>query len=90
MSQPNSVQEVIREAKRLEEIERAISRRRRSESPEIWLYFKRVEDTSDPGEQLRRVLAFRKKVEQQHELLFAQFGDIRTGIRRLAIPSDAK
>ena len=53
-----------------EEFERAISRRKRSASPEIWIYFKRVEDTSDPGEQLQQVLAFRKKLEQQRELLF--------------------
>ena len=56
-----------------EEFERAIMRRRRSESPEIWIYFKRVECTLDPGEQLRQVLAFRKKLEQQRELLFMQF-----------------
>ena len=60
-----------------EEFERAVSRRRRSKSPEIWIYFKRVEDTSDPGEQLQQVLAFRKKVEQQRELIFVQFGDTR-------------
>ena len=58
-----------------EEFERAISRRKRSASPEIWIYFKRVEDTSDPGEQLQQVLAFRKKLEQQRELLFKEFDD---------------
>ena len=58
-----------------EEFERAISRRKRSESPEIWIYFKRVEDTSDPGEQLQQVLAFRKKLEQRRELLFKEFDD---------------
>ena len=56
-----------------EEFERAVSRRRKSESPEIWIYFKRVESTSDPGNQLRQVLAFREKLEQQRELLFKQF-----------------
>ena len=56
-----------------EEFERAISRRKKSESPEIWIYFKRVEDTSDPGEQLRQVLSFQKKLEQRHELLFKEF-----------------
>ena len=58
-----------------EEFERAISRRQKSESPEIWIYFKRVDDTSDPGEQLQQVLAFREKIKRQHELLFAQFDD---------------
>ena len=58
-----------------EEFERAIGRQRRSKSPEIWIYFKRVEDPSDPGEQLRQVLAFRKNLELRHELLFKQFDD---------------
>ena len=56
-----------------EEFERAVSRRRQSESPEIWIYFKKVEATSDPGVQLQRVLAFRKKAEQERELLFGEF-----------------
>ena len=56
-----------------EEFERAVSRRRQSESPEIWIYFKCVEDTSDPGEQLRRVLGFRGEVERRRELLFGRF-----------------
>ena len=58
-----------------EEFERAVSRRRESESPEIWIYFKQVEHTSDPGEQLRQVIAFRKKLMQQRELLYSEFGD---------------
>ena len=58
-----------------EEFERAIGRRKRSESPEIWIYFKRVEDASDPGEQLQQVLVFRKKLEQRRELLFKEFDD---------------
>ena len=58
-----------------EEFERAVIRRRESESPEIWIYFKQVDRTSDPGEQLQQVLAFQKKVKQQRELLFQQFGD---------------
>ena len=58
-----------------EEFERALSRRRESESPEIWIYFKHVKNTSDPGEQLRQVIAFRKKLTQQRELLYSEFGD---------------
>ena len=34
-----------------EEFERAVGRRRQSESPEIWIYFKSVEDLSSPNEQ---------------------------------------
>ncbi|MDE0627112.1 MAG: DUF4062 domain-containing protein [Bryobacterales bacterium] len=56
-----------------EEFERAVNRRRKSESPEILIYFKSVKDTSDPGEQLRRVLAFRETVKQRRELLYGQF-----------------
>ena len=59
-----------------EEFERAVSRRRRSESPEISLYFKRVADTSDPGGQLRRVLEFRDRIEQERELLYSEFRDM--------------
>ena len=58
-----------------EEFERAVNRRRQSDFPEIWIYFKRVEDPSDPGEQLRQVLAFRKKLELRHELFFKEFND---------------
>ena len=56
-----------------EEFERAVNRRRQSDSPEIWIYFKRVDDISDPGVQLRQVLEFRRSVEQRRELLFQQF-----------------
>ena len=56
-----------------EEFERAVSRRRKSESPEIWIYFKRVADTSDSDEQHQKVLAFREKLEQERELLFQEF-----------------
>ena len=59
-----------------EEFELAVSRRHKSEYPEIWIYFKSVEDTSDPGEQLRRVLAFRDKVERERKLLFGRFCSI--------------
>ena len=56
-----------------EEFERAVNRRRESDSPEIWIYFKRVDDPSDPGEQLRQVLAFRGRLEQRRELFYREF-----------------
>ena len=56
-----------------EEFERAVNKRRKSDSPEIWIYFKRVDDTSDPGVQLRQVLEFRRRVERRRELLYRQF-----------------
>ncbi len=58
-----------------EEVERALTRRRGAGKPEIWIYFKQVdpEQAQDAGEQLRRVLAFREKLERERELLFAEF-----------------
>lgn len=53
--------------------------RRRSEShgstPAIWLYFKKVPDQmlADPGEQLKRVLAFRSKIELERSFLYKTF-----------------
>ena len=45
-----------------EEFERAKQRRQISNRPEIWLFFKEIdeEQLDDPGEQLKKVLAFRK------------------------------
>lgn len=58
-----------------EEVERARGRRKESDEPEIWIYFKKVDSDqrSDPGEQLRRVLAFRQQLIDEKELLFQQF-----------------
>ena len=58
-----------------EEFERAVSRRRESGSPEIFLYFKHLDDPSDPGDQMRRVLAFRERIEMERELLYMEFRD---------------
>lgn len=54
-----------------EEYERAKKRRMEGPLPEIWIFFKHVEDTSDPGKQLQRVLAFRQ--EQETQGLFKEF-----------------
>ena len=56
-----------------EEFELAVRRRRQSESPEIWMYFKSVEGTSDLDEQLLRVLNFREDLKQKNELLFREY-----------------
>src|SRR5258708_28833327 len=59
----------------LEEFERAVQRRKRTGTPEIWMSFKTLSssDTADPGQQLSQVLAFRKRLETSNELMYAQF-----------------
>ena len=58
-----------------EEFERARRRRATSGAPEIWLLFKEITPrfSDDPGEQLRKVLAFRRQQENRRELLFHEF-----------------
>lgn len=59
-----------------EEFILALERRRKSESPEIWLYFKSVDDDrrKDPGPQLKKVLDFKNEQIMAKELLFREFG----------------
>lgn len=61
-----------------EEFERALNRRRSTQSPEIWLFFKKIPEDrlADPGEQLRQVLNFRQRQEEQRELLYQEFTDL--------------
>ncbi len=61
-----------------EEFERALARNQNTGIPEMWLFIKEVDAarTSDPGEQLRKVLEFRKKQEEGKQLLFKQFKDV--------------
>ncbi len=58
-----------------EEFERARARRLDTEQPDIWLTFKKVDPSKlrDPGEDLKRVLAFRDRQVAQRELLFREF-----------------
>jgi hypothetical protein len=46
-------------------------------SPEIWLFFKEVDQDSidDPGEQLKQVLSFRDQQERDKKYLFKTFSD---------------
>jgi len=55
-----------------EEFRLAMALRKEFRLPEIWLFFKRVseEQLGDPGDQLSKVLAFRKEIEQGREILF--------------------
>ena len=60
-----------------EEFIRARDRRRKTGKPEIWLFFKTIDEESvkDPGEQLKKVLKFKKEQTELKELLFKEFGD---------------
>ncbi len=60
-----------------EEFERACKKRKETNSPEIWLFFKSVEEDrlKDPGEQLSKVIKFKKEQEEKKELLFKGFKD---------------
>lgn len=45
--------------------------------PAIWLYFKKVPDDmmADPGPQLRQVLRFRTRIEEERSFLYRLFDD---------------
>lgn len=60
-----------------EEFSIAHERRSTSDRPEIWLYFKQVDEElcKDPGEQLQKALAFREEQKQKKELLYKEFPD---------------
>lgn len=68
-----------------EEFERALKRRTTSGLPEMWLFFKHVDEAerNDPGEQLKKVLAFREREEKAKRLLFQHFSDVADWHRRL-------
>ena len=68
-----------------EEFERAWHRREETGAPDIWLFFKTVseEQQKDPGDQLKKVLAFRKREEKARRLLFNQFTDVEDWKRRI-------
>jgi len=58
-----------------EEFTRARERRRTGGQPEIWLFFKAISEDlrSDPGEQLKKVLAFQAEQQTLKELLYKPF-----------------
>ena len=58
-----------------EEFHRALERWRSSGTPEIFVFFKRVdaESEGDPGPQLRRVMDFRKHLEETRQVLYHYF-----------------
>ena len=58
-----------------EEFQRSVDSHQRTNSPEISLFFKNIENdlTKDPGEQLQKVLDFRNRIIRQKSLLFERF-----------------
>jgi len=60
-----------------EEFVRARNRRRETKEPELWLFFKSIDDETkrDPGEQLKKVLKFQEEQIRNKELLFKEFDD---------------
>ena len=62
-----------------EEYERAHQRKQSTEKPEIWLAFKQVpqDQLNDPGDQLKRVLAFKQAENAARRVLYHEFTDER-------------
>jgi len=60
-----------------EEFVRARNRREKTDKPEIWLLFKKIdeEQSRDPGEQLKKVFDFQHEQIQKKELMFKEFRD---------------
>ena len=58
-----------------EEYELAIQKRMDTDCPEIWLFFKQIDDSDlqDPGEQLTKAIAFRKRIVEERRLLYREF-----------------
>lgn len=70
-----------------EEFERSMARREHSGTPEIALFFKEISDEfmGDPGEDLKRVLEFRKTIIAEKKILFQNFltiQDIEKRVRK--------
>jgi len=63
-----------------EEFLRARKRRMSSGAPEIWLFFKTIDSDNmeDPGEQLKKVLKFKKEQIKQKKLLFKEFANTQS------------
>lgn len=68
-----------------EEFELSLRRRKSGTKPEISLFFKSVspEFLNDPGEGLRKVLAFRTRMETEKRIMFETFKDEREYLRKL-------
>ncbi len=60
-----------------EEFHRALDRFTKTGSPEVFVFFKNVDAASmaDPGEQLKRVLEFRRSLEESRQVRYGNFAD---------------
>lgn len=60
-----------------EEFHRALTRWKAEGAPEIFVFFKNVtvRELGDPGEQLQKVLAFRRSLESSRAVLYKSFAD---------------
>jgi len=60
-----------------EEFSIARNRRTKGEKPEIWMFFKEIENEllKDPGEQLKKCIQFKRQLIDSKELLFKEFTD---------------
>ena len=60
-----------------EEFERASRIQHSVGSPDLWIFFKDVdaESSEDPGQQLRQVLAFRRRLESEQQVLYKNFAN---------------
>ncbi|MEO8325766.1 MAG: tetratricopeptide repeat protein, partial [Nitrospirota bacterium] len=68
-----------------EEFHRALERWRKNNSPEIFVFFKRVDAASeaDPGPQLSKVLEFRRQLEQTRQVLYHYFNSDQSFINEI-------
>src|ERR1700722_8055959 len=60
-----------------EEFYRALARFEKEGKPTLFVFFKHIEpgQMADPGKQLEKVLAFRKKLEQSRKVMYRGFAD---------------
>jgi hypothetical protein len=63
-----------------EEFTCARERKEKTGKPEIWLFFKSIDQESlqDPGDQLKKVIKFKNNQIERRELLFKEFSDTQT------------
>jgi hypothetical protein len=68
-----------------EEFDTSLKRRTREGKPEISLLFKEIDPAflTDPGEDLKKVLAFKERLVSEKKILFESFADIREFERRI-------
>ncbi|WP_321397825.1 hypothetical protein [Emcibacter sp.] len=60
-----------------EEFERSLQRREETCMPEMSMYFKEIDEShiEDPGDDLKKVLNFKKRLEEEKFILFETFSD---------------